>query len=99
MTCLISLIPASTAENSMNSALVMRAMILRQRGFARARRSPENQRPGVVALDLRAQRLARADQMLLPDIFVERARTHAIGQRPRLYRPRRRHSGWAGRDS
>src|ERR1700676_1139999 len=27
MTCLISLIPASTAENSMNSALVMRAMI------------------------------------------------------------------------
>src|SRR5216684_434923 len=27
ITCLISLIPASTAENSMNSALVMRAMI------------------------------------------------------------------------
>ena len=54
---------------------------LRQRGFARARRAPENQRARIVALDLRVQRLARSDEVLLPDKFVQRARTHAIRQR------------------
>ncbi len=54
---------------------------LRERGLARARRSPEDDRAGVVAVDLGAQRLAGADQMLLPDVFIERARTHAVGQR------------------
>ncbi len=53
-----------------------------QGGFARARRSPENQRSRVVAVHLRAQRLARTDQMLLPDILVERSRAHAVRQRP-----------------
>ena len=54
---------------------------LRQRGFAGAGRSPEDERTDVVALDLRAQRLAGADQVLLSDEFVERARTHAVGER------------------
>ena len=55
---------------------------LRQRGLAGARRSPEDERANIVALDLRAQRLAGRDQMLLADKLIERPRTHAIGQRP-----------------
>ncbi len=35
-----------------------------------------------VALDLRAQRFAGAEQFFLADEFVERLRTHAVGQRP-----------------
>ena len=56
---------------------------LGERGLARARRPPEDQRAGIVAIDLRAQRLARSDQVLLTDVLVERSRTHAVGQRPR----------------
>ena len=33
-------------------------------------------------LDLRAQRLARPEQVFLADKFVERLRTHPVGQRP-----------------
>ena len=54
---------------------------LRQRGLAGAGRPPEDERADVVALDLGAQRLARADQVLLADVFIERARTHAVGER------------------
>ena len=54
---------------------------LGERGFAGAGRSPEDQGTGVVALDLHAQRLARADQMFLADIFVQCARAHAVGER------------------
>jgi hypothetical protein len=54
-----------------------------ERGLARPGRSPENQRPHIVALDLNAQRLAWADELFLADKFFERARTHAVGQRPR----------------
>ena len=54
-----------------------------ERGFARAGRPPEDHGAGIVTLDLHAQRLARTDQVLLPDEFFERARTHAVGERTR----------------
>ena len=56
---------------------------LGQRGFADAGRTPEDHGAGVVALDLHAQRFAGAHQMLLPNEFIEGARTHTIGQRAR----------------
>ena len=54
---------------------------LRQGSLARPRRSPENDGADVVAFDLGPQRLARPDQLLLADKFVQRARTHAVGKR------------------
>ena len=92
ITCLISLMPASTAENSMKSAWVMRAMILASVVLPTPGGPQKMQRAGVVALDLHAQRLARPQDVLLPDKLVERARTHAIGQRTRLV------DGFVGRD-
>jgi len=68
MTCLISLMPARTAENDFG-----------QSSFAGARRAPEDHRGGIIAFDLHAQRFAGADEVLLPDEFVERARAHAVG--------------------
>ncbi len=59
----------------------MRAMILRERGFADARRSPQDDRTELIALDLHPQRLARSQDMLLADKLFERLRTHALGQR------------------
>jgi hypothetical protein len=59
MTCLISLMPARTAENSIKSALVMRDF--GEGCFAGARRAPEDHRGGVVALDLHTQGFAGAD--------------------------------------
>ncbi len=53
---------------------------LRQRSLAGAGRSPENEGSDVVALNLRPQRLARTDQVLLADKFIQRARTHAVGE-------------------
>src|SRR6266478_3475396 len=53
---------------------------LRQRSFSGARRSPEDERAGIVALDLGAQGLARGDQVFLADKFIQRARTHTVGQ-------------------
>src|SRR5271166_319654 len=55
---------------------------LGQSSFARARRSPEDERAGVIAVDLGAQGLARTNEMLLADELIRRARTHAIGERP-----------------
>ncbi len=55
--------------------------------FAGAGRPPEDERADIVALDLGAQRLAGTNQMLLPDVFVEGARTHAIGKRTACDRP------------
>ena len=52
-------------------------------GLAGAGRAPEDHRRGVIALDLHAQRLARPDQVLLANEFIERARAHAVGQRAR----------------
>ena len=65
----------------MKSALVMRGNDFGERGLAGARRAPEDHRGRVVTLDLHAQRFAGADQMLLPDKFIERARAHAVGER------------------
>src|SRR5947207_15896210 len=59
---------------------------LRQRSLSSARRSPENKRPDIVALNLCAQWLARRDQVLLPNEFIERSRTHPVCQWPRLVR-------------
>src|SRR5256884_8239975 len=53
----------------------------RKRGFAAAGRSPEQHRADVVAFDLRAQRLSRAEKVFLVDEFVEGARAHALGER------------------
>ena len=53
----------------------------RERGFAAARRSPEEHGAGIVALDLHAQRLAGTEQFFLADEFVERTGTHALGER------------------
>src|SRR2546423_1081003 len=54
---------------------------LRQRGLAYARRSPKDERTNVITFDLGAKRFSRCDQVLLPNKFVESARTHAIGER------------------
>ena len=54
---------------------------LGQRGLAHARRTPEDHRAGVVALDLHAQRLAGTDQVLLPEQLVQAARPHPLRQR------------------
>ncbi len=54
----------------------------RERRLAAAGRAPEEHRAHVVALDLRAQRLARPEQLFLADEFVERLRTHPVGERP-----------------
>ena len=66
----------------MKSALVMRAMILASVVLP-VPGGPEDHRGGIVALDLHAQRFAGAHQMLLPNEFIEGARTHTIGQRAR----------------
>ena len=57
---------------------------LGQRGFADAGRSPEDQRAGIVALDLHPQRLAGTEYVFLANKLVQRPRAHAIGQRTRL---------------
>src|SRR6185312_15292809 len=56
---------------------------LGQGGLAHARRAPEDDGAGIVAVNLSAQRFARADQVLLADEFLQRARAHAVSQRPR----------------
>ena len=70
--------PLVTAENSMKLALVDLGDDLGQRSFADAGRAPEDHRTGIVVLDLHAQRLAGADEMLLADQFIQVARTHAL---------------------
>ena len=55
----------------------------RERRLAAAGRAPENHRAEFIALDLRAQRFARAEQRFLADEFLERARAHAVGKRTR----------------
>ncbi len=54
----------------------------RERGFARARRAPEDdRREKFVGLDGAPQELAFTDDVLLPDEFVERARANARRKR------------------
>jgi len=52
-----------------------------QSGLPAAGRAPEEHGAKVVAFDLNAERLARAEQFFLADEFVERARAHALGKR------------------
>ena len=55
---------------------------LRERGLARAWRPPQNDgRKKLVGFDGAAQKLAFADDMFLPDVFIQRARTHPRGKR------------------
>jgi hypothetical protein len=54
-----------------------------ERSLARTWRAPEDDGASVIALDRNPQRLPRPDQMFLPYIRVQGARTHAIGERPR----------------
>ena len=52
-----------------------------QRGFAAARRAPEDGAGQPVGLDGAAQQPPRGDDVFLPDEFIQRARPHAIRQR------------------
>ena len=55
---------------------------LRERGLACAWRSPQNDgRKKFVGFDGAAQELAFADDMFLPDVFIQCARTHPRGKR------------------
>ena len=68
---------------------------LGQRSLPRPRRSPEDERAGIIAIDLRPQRLAWTDQVLLADEFVERPRAHAVRQWPCTVRGGMRvRNGW-----
>ncbi len=51
-----------------------------QGSLARAGRSPEDERADIVAFNLGAQRLARPDQLVLSDEFVQAARAHTVGE-------------------
>jgi hypothetical protein len=53
----------------------------RQRRLARTGRPPEHDRAQGPLLDRAAQRLARPEQLLLPRELLERARSHARGER------------------
>ena len=88
ITALISLMPLSTALKGMNSQCVTRAIsfasvVLPTPGGPQ--RMIERQ---LIALDLPAQRLAGAEDVLLADVIFERSGTHALGQRT-LARSRR----------
>src|SRR6202008_1101605 len=53
----------------------------RQRCFPAPRRPPKQHRTQIVAFDLYPQRLARSQQLFLPDKLIERPRTHPLRQR------------------
>jgi hypothetical protein len=80
MTCFIYFIPETNRAELDELGASHAGNDFSERGLAGAGRPPENQRADVVALDLSAKRFAGANQVLLTDIFVERARTHAIGK-------------------
>ena len=73
--------PLSTALKGMNSQRVSVGDQLGQSGFADAGRPPQNDRGEFVALDLAAQGLAGAEDVVLADVVFEAARAHALGQR------------------
>jgi hypothetical protein len=72
ITSLISFMPDVTALNADQSG---------QRRLADARWPPQDQRMQGAGFQRLAQRFAGADEVLLADILIERARAHAIGQR------------------
>src|SRR6202142_559942 len=55
-----------------------------QRGLADAGRSPQNDRAELAAFDLRAQRLRRAEDVLLAAEVLKAIRAHALGERTAL---------------
>src|SRR5690606_1699910 len=52
-----------------------------QRGLAHTRRPPEDHRVRPSGLERHTKRLARTEQMGLPDDFIEVARAQSLGQR------------------
>ena len=54
-----------------------------QRSFAHTRRAPEYHAGHVVGINKLAQNFPLAQKLLLPEKFLQRARAHAAGQRPR----------------
>ncbi len=61
----------------------------REGGLPGTGRAPEDHRVRAPCLEGDAQRLARAEQVFLPDDFVQAARAHALGQRRADRRGRR----------
>jgi len=72
--------PVSTAENSINSAFVMWARIW-ARVVLPVPGGPQKIREPVSSAQSGCAALARRDEMFLPYEFVERAWTHAVGER------------------
>ena len=66
----------------MNSQCVSARDEAGERGLPYPGWPPENDGAEGVALDLRAQRLARAEDVFLAGVLFERLRTHAVGKRP-----------------
>ena len=54
----------------------------RQGRLPASRRAPEEHRAQIVAFDLDAERFPRTKEVFLAHEFVERLRTHAVGERP-----------------
>src|ERR1035438_4038427 len=54
---------------------------LGERRLADARRTPENDRRQLIALDLASQRFVGAENMLLPDVVLQARGAHPLGQR------------------
>ena len=63
-----------------------------ERGFSRAGRSPQDHRLKLIAFDLRPQRLARSENVLLADEVFQALGPHALGQRT-LFVPCKRKRG------
>ena len=78
--------PLSTALKGMNSHLRQPRDQPGERRLAYPRRPPQDDRAERVALDLRAQRLARPEDVLLADVIFEALGTHPVGERPPLVR-------------
>jgi len=83
----MSLTPPSTADIAMNCASNPWCDQPRQRRLTHPRRAPQDHRMQPPGLERHAQRLARAEQMLLADDLVERARAAVA---PPAARPARR---------
>src|SRR5262249_9487921 len=49
-------------------------------GLTDSRRPPKDHRRGIISFNLDPQWLARAKQMLLANVLVERLRAHALGE-------------------
>ena len=61
-----------------NRARVVLGDDARQRGLARARRTPEDHRRDAIALDGVAEEASLAEELFEPDDVFERARTEAL---------------------